>query len=280
MPPGIFVILGLVMVLWFKPVRTQLNFAKNCAMVCCLVMVWVSSTSAFSYLLLDLTQSLMGWPKPLLIDAIAWSSVKQANRVVKKNTAIVILGGGVRRGAQELPQYQYQDVAHESMERLRMGARLAKRTQLPILVSGGAPDRATKGDLSDAQVMATVLEKELGVFVRWQEDQSNTTQENATLSAPILRKNDIQTVFLVTNGWHMPRAQKAFTKEGFAVIPVPLGFERTNHLTPLDYFPSKAGFGLTRHIWHEVLGIWWYRLRYEDNALKRIYEERLTRLAS
>ena len=51
--------------------------------------------------------------------------------------AIVILGGGVRRGALDLPQYQNQDVSKEAMESLRMGARLAKVTQLPILVTGG-----------------------------------------------------------------------------------------------------------------------------------------------
>ncbi len=39
------------------------------------------------------------------------------------------------------------------MERLRAGARLAKAINLPILLTGGAPDRIDARDLSEVKVM-------------------------------------------------------------------------------------------------------------------------------
>ncbi len=55
--------------------------------------------------------------------------------------AIIILGGGRQMGALDLLEYQYQNLRPQSIERLRAGARLAKVTNLPILLSGGTPDR-------------------------------------------------------------------------------------------------------------------------------------------
>ncbi len=52
--------------------------------------------------------------------------------------AIVILGGRRRKAALETPpNYQQQDLSSGSIERLRYGARLARQTKLPILVTGG-----------------------------------------------------------------------------------------------------------------------------------------------
>jgi uncharacterized SAM-binding protein YcdF (DUF218 family) len=168
----------------------------------------------------------------------------------------------VRRGALDNGQYQNQDVSKEAMERLRMGARLAKITHRPILVTGGSPDRSRQEDLSEGQLMAKVLKDELGVTVTWVEQQSTTTQENAKYSANILRKEGIQTIYLVTHFWHMPRAQAIFEKQGLRVLPIPIGFNQLEHYTPLDFIPSNQGFALTRQIWHELLGQVWYRVKF------------------
>lgn len=176
--------------------------------------------------------------------------------------AIVILGGGRRKGALETTfEYQQQDLSPSSMERLRHGARLAKKTKLPILVTGGAPDKTSKEDLSEASVMKLVLEQEFGLSPQWLEGQSNTTQENASLTARILKTEGIKTIYLVTHFWHMPRARTVFEKEGLIIVPAPMGFYQKTAFTPLDFYPSSEGFQRTRWIWQEILGNLWYRVK-------------------
>src|SRR5512141_46211 len=48
--------------------------------------------------------------------------------------AVVILGGGVRRDA---PDYGGDTLGRLTLERVRYGARIARMTGLPVLVSGG-----------------------------------------------------------------------------------------------------------------------------------------------
>ena len=219
-------------------------------------MIWVTSTTFFSQTLVNATDHLLHWPTPY--DLSGSLPIKGS----EQKAAIVILGGGVRRGAIEIPQYKNQDVSKEAMERLRMGARLAKSLHLPILVTGGSPDRGSIQDLPEGQLMAQVLQEELNSPVKWIEDQSNTTQENASLSAKMLKKENIHQVYLVTHFWHMPRAKYIFERETLQIIPVPLGYQIREKFSPLDFFPNGSGLEFTRQIWHEVLGGVWYRLRF------------------
>lgn len=261
-------------------------------------MIWVVSTNYFAYQFTQLAGHLLEWPQALILDEekfnvsklsdthqSSFDSIYTQGQIPKDvktqlpNTkldsgkdekslfekqgthAIVILGGGRQKGAKDLPEYQYQNTSPQSMERLRAGARLAKVTNLPILLTGGAPDRTDAKDLSEAKVMSMVLKEELGIDARWLEEQSNTTQENALQSAQILNKEGIKTIYLVTHFWHMPRAKTQFEKQGFKVIEAPTGFYQKALLTPLDFYPSSEGLQRTRWIWHELLGTLWYRVK-------------------
>ncbi len=176
--------------------------------------------------------------------------------------AIVILGSGLRKGVIDLTECEYQNLSPQSMERIRAGMRLAKESNLPILVTGGAPDRIGDNDLSEAQLMKKVLEREFGITPEWVEEQSNTTQENAAESAKILKNEGITTIYIVTHFWHMPRAKRAFKKQGLIAIQAPMGFYQKEQFTSLDFYPSSEGFQRTRWIWHTLLGTIWYKLRY------------------
>ncbi len=79
-------------------------------------------------------------------------------------------------------------------------------------MTGGAPDKTSLSDLSESQLISEVLNKELNVSAKWVEGSSSTTQENAKLSAIMLQKENIQTIYLVTHLWHMPRAKAIFEK--------------------------------------------------------------------
>lgn len=72
---------------------------------------------------------------------------------------------------------------------------------------------------SEAGQMKSVLENEFHVPVKWTEDTSRDTRENAYNSFSILRKVKVTHIALVTHAWHMPRAIREFEKAGFKVIP-------------------------------------------------------------
>ena len=130
--------------------------------------------------------------------------------------AVVILGGGVRRNA---PEYGGDTLATLTLERVRYGARVARLTGLPVLVSGGS----VLGGEPEAKLMAASLEHEFGVPVRWIEARSRTTHENAVLSARTLKKDGIDRVVLVTHGFDTRRAMAEFQAQGLAVVGAPTG---------------------------------------------------------
>src|SRR5262245_60422151 len=87
--------------------------------------------------------------------------------------AIVILGGGRDRTA---PEWGGVTVNGATLQRLRYGAKLARMSSLPVLVTGGAPDGT---DTAEADLMRAILQDEFGVRVRWIDNASRTTRENA-----------------------------------------------------------------------------------------------------
>jgi uncharacterized SAM-binding protein YcdF (DUF218 family) len=263
--------------IWLWPILLSLFLLKKrellqkTLIVFSVVMIWFTSTNYFANQFTQVAGYFLEWPEPLKLEEVtskdlnpklAKSSITTNADRLKSTHAIVILGGGRQKGALDLPDYQYQNLSPQSMERLRAGARLAKAINLPILLTGGAPDRTDARDLSEAKVMSMVLKKELGIDARWLEEQSNTTQENALQSAKILHQEGIKTIYLVTHFWHMPRAKSQFEKQGLRVIEVPMGFYRKEQFTPLDFYPSNEGFQRVRSVWHEIIGNNWYRVKY------------------
>lgn len=169
--------------------------------------------------------------------------------------AIVVLSGGTYLNA---PEYGGIDtVGVQSLERLRYAAKLQRETGKPILITGGKPH---DHDISEAQQMKAVLEKEFNVPVRWTEDAADNTLENARYSYQILQKIGIKRIYLVTHAWHMPRSIMAFQAVGFDVIPAPLAFT-THHQTRLfSLIPDADSLKESRIFMHELIGLLWYRL--------------------
>ena len=258
-PPGIWIVWVLLMLFLIK----KHELIKKALITVGLVVIWVTSTNYFAVQFTNLAGYLLTWPAPLAEENIFLDLKKAAVKLNHQPQAIIVLGGGRRKAALEVPiDYHQQDLSSGSLERLRYGARLAKQTNLPILVTGGAPDKTSSKDLAEAQVMKIVLEKEYSISPKWIEDQSNTTQENALRSAKMLKKDDIESVYLVTHFWHMPRAKTIFEKQGLMVLEAPMGFYQKTAFTPSDFYPSSEGFQRTRWVWHEILGNLWYRVKF------------------
>jgi uncharacterized SAM-binding protein YcdF (DUF218 family) len=106
--------------------------------------------------------------------------------------------------------------------------------------------------------MKDSLENDFHVPVQWIEEQARTTQENASYSATILRKQGIRTVYLVTHAMHMPRALQAFTQEGIQVIPTPTMFATPQRWRVLSFLPNSGSLDSTAAIIHEWVGQMWY----------------------
>jgi len=133
--------------------------------------------------------------------------------------AVVVLGSGRVSSA---PEYDGVDtVSAWSLQRLRYAAKIQRLSSLPLLVSGGA-HRADQ--ISEAELMASVLRDDFIVPVRWLETESKTTKENAQASARLLAQHGITQIILVTDALHMPRAQHYFVQAGFTVLPAATGY--------------------------------------------------------
>lgn len=258
-PPGILIVWVVLMLFLIK----KHELIKKALIMVGLVTIWITSTNYFAVQFTSLAGHLLTWPVPLTEENIL-SNLKQSEAKLNyQPQAIIILGGGRRKGALESAiDYQQQDLSSSSLGRLRYGARLAKQTNLPILVTGGAPDKTDSNDLAEAELMKIVLEKEYSLSPKWIESQSNTTQENGLRSAEILKKDTIESAYLVTHFWHMPRAKTVFEKQGLKIVEAPIGFYQKTTLTPLDFYPSSEGFQRTRWVWHEILGHLWYRVKF------------------
>jgi uncharacterized SAM-binding protein YcdF (DUF218 family) len=172
-----------------------------------------------------------------------------------KPRAIVVLGAGRYTNASE---YGGDTVSRHSLERVRYAAFLARQTGLPVLTSGGAPFGE---GLSEALLMARVLEQDFGVKPRWLEEQSRTTRENAEQARIILRRERIERIYLVTHGWHMPRAMYAFRTAGVDAVPAPLGFHTLSAAdrTYLGFLPSSHGLSMSSLAIRERIGLLWYK---------------------
>jgi uncharacterized SAM-binding protein YcdF (DUF218 family) len=168
--------------------------------------------------------------------------------------AIIVLSGEIARGQAGL------EPGPLTLERLRTGAALAHRTGLPVLVSGGKIlDRDPE---TMAALMTRSLKQDFGVAVRWQEDRSRDTAQNAALAAAVLREAGIQSAWLVTHSWHMARAAEAFRRAGFTVRPAPVRlFRQPYPVGWRDFVPVPEALQWNWFMLREWIGRLVYALR-------------------
>jgi uncharacterized SAM-binding protein YcdF (DUF218 family) len=111
--------------------------------------------------------------------------------------------------------------------------------------------------------MKKELEQNFGIPVRWSEEESETTFENAVFTAKMLRSENISTVIVVTHGWHLPRALWSFKHEGMRALPWSVEPTTTPSMFIGDFLPSLASLQNTFYALHEIIGLAYYRLRFE-----------------
>ncbi len=162
--------------------------------------------------------------------------------------AIVVLGGGRNRGAAE---WGGVTVNAFTLQRLRYAATLARETGLPVLVTGGR---------QEGELMGEILQREFGVAVRWVDAASRTTRDNARFAAATLPPLGIKRILLVTDAWHMPRAQRAFEASGLQPVAAATGYLAQRPFSPYHLVPNPESLRHTQIALREWGGALWYRL--------------------
>lgn len=167
--------------------------------------------------------------------------------------AIVVLGGGMEPYA---PEYGVSSLSHVSLERLRYAVWLGRETGLPLGFSGGVGWAQPDGQ-AEAQIAAQIAANEFGRPLKWVEDRSRDTRENARRTLALLRPAGVRHIVLVTHATHMPRALREFRAAAGTEIriePAPMGLAHGTETAALTWMPTSKGTTAVRDVLRELLG--------------------------
>jgi uncharacterized SAM-binding protein YcdF (DUF218 family) len=232
LPPAsvlITILLGVMLI------RSRPRLARG-VIVISTAALWLLSTNAFSV-----------WLHNQVIPEYPLATAKDLrDRSVQ---VIVVLGGGVVTG---LPGGD-QQMSKTSLDRLRLGAQLARQSGLPLAFSGGSGWGAKDATLAEADVAEKVLREAFGINLKYKESSSRDTQENAVNTWDLLEKEGIHGIALVTSSTHMPRASAEFRKVGFVIIETAMGQPTIGSEALLQWLPSASSLESSQTILRELL---------------------------
>ncbi len=209
--------------------------------------LWLTASSGFGRFM---EGALLSVPSALSRDRIA---ELKADPKARANMAIVVLGGGREKLA---PEYGVANLDAEALARLRYGLWLSRETGIPVAFSGGTGWAQSAG-ISEAEVASRIAAQEFGRPLKWVEGESRDTRENAVRTTALLRKSEVGRILLVTHGWHMPRARRAFEQSAGGAVtvePAPMGLAVTDESRFLSALPTPHGFARNREVLREWLG--------------------------
>jgi uncharacterized SAM-binding protein YcdF (DUF218 family) len=235
-PPGLCLLLLLAGML----LRSRRPRAAMALSLLGIATLWLASTPAIAGSLLRTLQSVPPLP---------------ATGALPTAQAIVVLSAEADR---EAPEFGGASVGALTLVRIRYAAALHRRTKLPVLTSGGRPG----ADLEPiANTMAEALTTEFSTPVRWREDRSKDTFENAKFSAELLKKDGVRTVLLVTHAWHLPRAIATFEAHGLEAIGAGTAYRGEPFVDASSWLPQASALRDTTFALHEWLGRAAYSVR-------------------
>jgi uncharacterized SAM-binding protein YcdF (DUF218 family) len=137
---------------------------------------------------------------------------------------------------------------------------LSRETGAPAGFSGGVGYGQLPG-ASEAEIASRIAAQEFNRPLKWTETESRDTRENAKHTIALLRAAGVTQVVLVTHGYHMPRALRAFQQAAtgggapLRVIPAPIGLATHDARLALRWMPSNEGFVRTREVLREAVGL-------------------------
>ena len=133
--------------------------------------------------------------------------------------------------------------------RLLEASRIFARRRMPVIISGGVEVTAIMRDL--------LVQLGIPSASIVMEQESNNTYESAVHLRDRLAGKPF---YLVTSAGHMPRAIRAFRKQGLLAIPAPTDYLSSRSWRDVDIVPSGRHLAISDLAIHEYLGLLWYRL--------------------
>jgi uncharacterized SAM-binding protein YcdF (DUF218 family) len=242
LPPGLQILLFLVGALfWRYSQKTSMVFIFTG-----IAFLWVVSTPKFAR---------------KMMASIEYEQPLSLKNIPNNAQAMVILGSGTYVNA---PEFNGIDtVSRGSLERIRFASHIARSNDLPILISGG---RKTSKHTPESVAMNQVMVDEFEVYPKWLDTKSLSTMDNAINSKPILARNDIDSIVLVTHAFHMKRAIWSFQQVGISVIPAPMGYFDTNTYQGIrEYLPSAKALYTSNQAMKEWVALLSYYLFYTNH---------------
>ncbi len=244
-PLLLLVLVGARLILWQRFMGWMLVLVS-------VILLWLSGCAGLGDWM---SRALMSAPPPLSVDRLA--ELKKAAAAGKPGVVVLMLGGGREALA---PEYGVASLSDASLERLRYGVWVSRETGAPMMFSGGL-GHASEPGVAEADVAAEIAQREFMRPLRWVETKSRDTLENAQLSGALLRDVDVKQVVLVTHGWHMPRALRAFRdaaareKAPWEIVPAPMGLGQSVERPLLRWIPSSEGTQLVRAVLREKFAL-------------------------
>ena len=193
--------------------------------------------------------------------ALSPEQVRELRRAAEANrnsVAVIVLGAGREVNA---PEYAGASLKPLTLERLRYGLWLGRELGAPVGYTGGIGHGAAAG-ASEAEIASEVAAREFLRPLRWAEKNSRDTRENAIYTTALLRQQGVQRLVLVTHGFHMPRALRAFREAAeragarWEIVPAPMGLARGDGRDVMAWMPTNRGLELVRLVMRERLGFW------------------------
>lgn len=185
------------------------------------------------------------------------------------NPIIIVLGGGIT-------EHNYNnnlgDLSDSSIHRTINGYFLHKKTNIPILVTGGSAHNVN--GISEAILMKNFLidlgMKKEAIFI---EQLSKNTLENALYSFNLILNNNFSSVILLTSATHMKRAyfifSDVFIKREIEIIPFSVNYTVTDkNILWNDFLPNISALNKNAKAIHEHIGIIYYYLFQKRNIIK------------
>jgi uncharacterized SAM-binding protein YcdF (DUF218 family) len=158
-----------------------------------------------------LALALVAWLWIMFVLAMVVDGYGRVDRVQRADV-IVVLGAGVQRD--NTPGLAMRRRVSHAADLWREGYAPA------IICTGGKPGNRTR---SEADACAELLIKEQGLpeSAVFQEDQSRSTEENAMFTHVMMRAHGWNTAIVVSDNYHLFRAQRLFNNEGITVFTSP-----------------------------------------------------------
>jgi uncharacterized SAM-binding protein YcdF (DUF218 family) len=184
--------------------------------------------------------------------------IKPSKYPVQQFKGVIVLGGSFNSGLQSKERNEV--LLNSSAERLTKVLEIYnKNPKLLIIFSGFSnelkPQGWSESDMAQKFFLEQGVRSENLIF----ENKSRNTYENIIYSKEII-KNYKGTWGLITSASHMPRSYFGFTKQGLVLEPMSVDYRTGTSSIFWINFDIKKGLENWNIIFHEVVGISYYKI--------------------